>query len=125
MAANVTRVKGQEYTLKNFEFTNGNTTDGLTIDFNGEDEKTAILVNTSTESTITIKAGTGRGAIQAVNDIEVTAPAGFSFITIDSGAFKEMTGSNAGYVTVVSGAATVKLACIELDSAPVVTTATY
>lgn len=120
--ANVTRVKGKRFTLTEIpSWVSGNTSTGNAVDFMGEDEKTALLINnTGSAGTITIKAGEHRGAIQGSEDIVIDAPAGLSFVTIDSGEFKQMTGVNKGKIIVVSSASTISIACIELDTAPVV-----
>lgn len=91
-------------------------TDGFEIPFGGDDCKTLILVQ-NTESTdakgITVKMGNG---IQGVADLEIDQVAAGSTValTLDSGAFKQVSGEHKGNVIVIPEATTVKIAVVEL-----------
>ncbi len=87
--------------------------DGFKLDFMGKDFKTLILVEGGTaEGTITIKKGDG---IQGAGDVTYTVGAtGLFGITVDSGAFKQVTGENRGSVVVIPSSTQIKIALIEL-----------
>lgn len=95
-----------------FTFTAGKVA-GTTIDFEGEDEKTLILFNNTAETagTATIMKGDG---IQGVADVKVDVPSGFSSMVLESGSFKQLTGTNKGSVLIKPSAATITIAAIEL-----------
>lgn len=90
-------------------------TDGAEIDWKDRDDKHLIFiqnVNTSAAKTATIKAGNG---IQGVNDLEISIPASsYTFVAIDSGRFKNMSGINKGKVIITGASADIKVACFKL-----------
>ena len=89
--------------------------DGVAIDFKGKDHKTVILAQNggSGTATVTVKAGNG---IQGVNDVaEYTIAAGsIAAIRLDSGEFKQVTGTNKGNVVIIPSSTDVKFAVVEL-----------
>lgn len=89
----------------------GATTDKA-LAWNGNDDRLILVVENSgsTDGSITIKAGDG---IQGVNDLTLTAKAGINLVKLDSGRFKNVTGTNKGKI-VVRGAASIKVAVVEL-----------
>ena len=77
----------------------------------GKDHKTMILLvnDGGNTATATVKAGNG---IQGVNDLVVSLDAGkFTFVCLDSGRFKNMSGTDKGKV-ILTG--TAKVAVFEL-----------
>lgn len=89
----------------------GATTDKA-FEWNGNDDRLILVVENSgtTDGSITIKAGDG---IQGVNDLTLTVKAGTNLVKLDSGRFKNVTGTNKGKI-LVSGATTIKVAVVEL-----------
>lgn len=94
------------------------TTEALTANtdkplaWNGSDDRLILVIkNTgSSSSNITIKAGNG---IQGVTDLILSAAAGINLVKLDSGRFKNVTGTNKGKI-VVNGPATLEVAVVEL-----------
>lgn len=91
-------------------------TDGFEIPFGGDDFKTLILVQNTEASDakgITVKMGNGIQGVAdlALDEIAAGSMAGF---TLDSGAFKQVSGEHKGNVIVIPEAATVKIAVVEL-----------
>ena len=75
------------------------------IEFDGADERIVVVVQntTSSETTLTVKAGNG---LQGVVDITLAVPASsVNLLKLDSGRFKNVSGTNKGKIVVVSPAA--------------------
>lgn len=75
------------------------------IDFDGADERIVVVVQNTTTSatTLTVKAGNG---LQGVVDITLAVPASsVNLLKLDSGRFKNVSGTNKGKIVVVSPAA--------------------
>ena len=92
------------------------TTDGFEIPFGGDDFKTLILVQNTEASEakgITVKMGNG---IQGVTDLVFSGIAASAIVgfTLDSGAFKQVSGEHKGSVIVIPDTTTVKIAVVEL-----------
>lgn len=88
-------------------------TSGKSVQFDGKDDKTAILLqNTGGSSAdVTVVAGTG---IQGVADITISVGASKTVaVRLDSGEFKQVAGANKGCV-ILKGASTVNAAVFEL-----------
>ena len=91
--------------------TAADTTDGAEIVWNERDEKYLVLVHNagSSAADVTIKAGNG---IQGVNDLTINLAGGqYTFVSLDSGRFKNVSGPDKGKV-VITGA--VKVAAFKL-----------
>ena len=69
------------------------------IDWSEKDEHTVLVINASTQTDLTVKAGNG---IQGVTDLVLTVPQGVSLVKLESGRFKNVSGANKGKVIVVS-----------------------
>lgn len=69
------------------------------IDWSEKDEHTVLVINASAQTDLTVKAGNG---IQGVTDLVLTVPKGVSLVKLESGRFKNVSGSNKGKVIVVS-----------------------
>ena len=77
----------------------------MALDFDGADERIVVLVKNDTTSaaTLTVKAGNG---LQGVNDLVLTVPkSAVSLVKLDSGRFKNVSGTNKGKIVVVSATA--------------------
>ena len=89
--------------------------DGVAIDYKGKDHKTVILAQNggSGSATVTVKAGNG---IQGVKDLAAYTIAAGSIVAIrlDSGEFKQVTGTNKGNVVIIPSSTDVKFAAVEL-----------
>ena len=112
--ANVARViTKMNEAPKGFSFVAG-VVAGTPLDFTGRDDKTIILMNNtgSGAGTVTFTKGTG---IQGVADATFEVPVGFSAVTLDSGFFKQMNGTNKGCVVAKPSATTIAFAVIEND----------
>lgn len=75
------------------------------IEFDGADERIVMVVQNTTSSatTLTVKAGNG---LQGVVDITLAVPASsVNLLKLDSGRFKNVSGTNKGKIVVVSPAA--------------------
>ena len=75
------------------------------LDFDGSDERIVVLVQnpTTSNATLTVKAGNG---LQGVDDLTLTVPASaISLVKLDSGRFKNVSGTNKGKIVVVSAVA--------------------
>lgn len=82
------------------------------LEWNGSDDRLILVVENSgsTDGSITIKAGDG---IQGVNDLTLTVKAGLNLVKLESGRFKNVTGTNKGKI-LVRGANTIKVKVVEL-----------
>ena len=69
------------------------------IDWNEKDEHTVLVINAAAQTDLTVKAGNG---IQGVTDLVLTVPKGVSLVKLESGRFKNVSGTNKGKVIVVS-----------------------
>lgn len=100
--------------FKDLTFTAG-TTDGFEFDFKADTTKMVLVFqNTAgTAGTVTVKSGNG---IQGVSDLDAySVPAsGFSAVVLETGAFKNVTGTLKGKVKVVPSATTIKACAIQL-----------
>jgi hypothetical protein len=83
------------------------------IPFNERDDKSVIIVNNTTSSsvTVTVKAGNG---IQGVSDLVLTAESGISVFKIESGRFKNVSGDYKGKI-VLTSSGTPGVAIVALD----------
>ena len=90
------------------------TTTAKYFDFAGKDDKTAIIIDNSANSsptTVTVLAGTG---LNAVADLELKVPASKAVaMRLDSASFKQMAGENKGSFG-IKASATVQVSVIEL-----------
>lgn len=69
------------------------------IPWDGGDEKQVLVIQSSSETTLTVKAGNG---IQGVTDKTVNVPVGVNLLKLESGRFKNVSGENKGKIVVVS-----------------------
>lgn len=69
------------------------------LEWDENDDRTILVVSATSQTDITVKQGNG---IQGVTDIKFTVPIGTSLIKLDSGMFKNVTGTNKGKIVVVS-----------------------
>ena len=69
------------------------------ISWNEKDEHTVLVINAAAQTDLTVKAGNG---IQGVTDLVLTVPKGVSLVKLESGRFKNVSGTNKGKVIVVS-----------------------
>ena len=69
------------------------------ITWNEKDEHTVLVINAAAQTDLTVKAGNG---IQGVTDLVLTVPKGVSLVKLESGRFKNVSGTNKGKVIVVS-----------------------
>lgn len=91
------------------------TTTAKYFDFAGKDDKTAIIIDNSANSsvtTVTVLAGTG---LNAVADLELKVPASkVVAMRLDSASFKQMAGENKGSFGIKTASGTVQVSVIEL-----------
>ena len=88
--------------------------DGAEILWNGRDDKFLILVQNAatTAKTVTVKAGNG---IQGVCDLTCSVDASsYTFLAIDSGRFKNVTGKDKGKVVLSGSDDNIKVAVFKL-----------
>ncbi|MBR5316037.1 MAG: hypothetical protein IKU44_04520 [Firmicutes bacterium] len=83
--------------------------DGFALDFSAQDERTVALFKGT--GTVTIKQGNG---IQGVVDCDTITINGLTVFRLDSGAYKNVTGADKGYVVAIPSANTVEAAVIRL-----------
>jgi hypothetical protein len=69
------------------------------IEWKESDEKMTLVINASSATTLTVKAG---NSIQGVNDLTLTVPVGISLVKLESGRFKNVSGTNKGKIVVKS-----------------------
>ena len=69
------------------------------IKWDENDQKMILVVQASSATTLTVKAGNG---IQGVADLVLTVPVGVSLVKLESGRFKFISGGNKGKIVVVS-----------------------
>lgn len=89
-------------------------TDGAEIAWKERDDKYLIFIQNvaNAAKSATIKAGNG---IQGVNDLVVSIPAAnYTFVAIDSGRFKNVSGADKGKVVITGASADIKVACFKL-----------
>lgn len=100
-----------------FEMTQGGAIDaaeGAEIDFSGRDDKMLIMLQNTTgqDVTVTVKAGNG---IQGVCDLTVElAEGGMATLALESGRFKNVSGSDKGKVILAASAAGVGVMVFKL-----------
>ena len=80
------------------------------IDWSENDQKMILVISASSATTLTVKAGNG---IQGVADLTLTVPEGVSRVKLESGRFKNVSGTNKGKV-VVKSAGTPKVGVVAL-----------
>lgn len=82
------------------------------LPWSGNDDKLVlVLQNTGSAATnITIKAG---DSIQGLNDLTLSVPVGINLVQLESGRFKNVTGTNKGKIVVIS-TGTPKVAVVQL-----------
>ena len=91
--------------------------DGFVVDYTGTDSKIMLVFNNTnaaaTARTATIKMGNG---LQGVSDIDSgdIAAGKFACVAIESGRFKNVTGTNKGKVLIIPSHAELKMAAIVL-----------
>lgn len=87
------------------------TTDGFIIPFTAKDDKAMLLITSTEETdakTLTLSAGNG---FQGGNDLVITVAAAATMaIQLDSGLFKQISGTNKGNILAVPS--TVKVKCM-------------
>lgn len=69
------------------------------IKWDENDQKMILVVQASSTTTLTVKAGNG---IQGVADLVLTVPVGVSLVKLESGRFKFVSGDNKGNIVVKS-----------------------
>lgn len=71
------------------------------LEWSERDDKMTLVINNSgsAATTLTVKAGNG---IQGVADLTLTVPVGVSLVKLESGRFKNVSGTNKGKIVVVS-----------------------
>ena len=69
------------------------------IEWSENDQKTVLVINAGSATTLTVKAGNG---IQGVADLRLDVPKGVSLVKLESGRFKNVSGENKGKIVVVS-----------------------
>lgn len=71
------------------------------LEWSERDDKMTLVINNSgsAATTLTVKAGNG---IQGVADLTLAVPAGVSLVKLESGRFKNVSGTNKGKIVVVS-----------------------
>lgn len=69
------------------------------IEWSENDNKMILVINATTATTLTVKAGNG---IQGVADLTLNVPVGVSLVKLESGRFKNVSGENKGKIVVVS-----------------------
>jgi hypothetical protein len=69
------------------------------IEWPESDEKMVLVISASDANTLTVLAG---NSIQGVADLSVSVPAGVSLIKLESGRFKNVTGTNKGKIVIKS-----------------------
>ena len=67
------------------------------IKWDENDQKMILVVQASSTTTLTVKAGNG---IQGVADLVLTVPVGVSLVKLESGRFKFVSGDNKGNIVV-------------------------
>lgn len=80
------------------------------IDWSENDQKMILVISASSATTLTVKAGNG---IQGVADLTLNVPEGVSLVKLESGRFKNVSGTNKGKV-VVKSAGTPKVGVVAL-----------
>lgn len=80
------------------------------IDWSENDQKMILVISASSATTLTVKAGNG---IQGVADLTLAVPEGVSLVKLESGRFKNVSGTNKGKV-VVKSAGTPKVGVVAL-----------
>lgn len=112
-AVSITNTLVRPNAFSDATFTAG-TTDGFLFDFTANDSDIVLVFQNTAASagTVTVKAGNG---IQGVADLDTYSIAanGFSVVTLDSGRFKNVSGTNNGKVLVVPSATTIKAIAIQ------------
>lgn len=84
-----------------------NATDGAAV-YPAADHKTLVIIESTAAGTATIKAGTG---IQGTRDLEVKfSAAGSQCVTLESGAFMQVSGDNKGAYLITG--ANIKVAAV-------------
>lgn len=69
------------------------------LEWSENDNKMILVITASNATRLTVKAGNG---IQGVADLSLTVAAGTSLVKLESGRFKNVTGTNKGKIVVVS-----------------------
>lgn len=78
-------------------------TDGGYLEWDDSDDKLVLMLAAAAQATVTAKAG---GGIQGVNDLSVSVPAsGSVLLALESGRFKQVSGSNKGRLVLETTAA--------------------
>lgn len=90
------------------------TTDGAEVVFNKDDQKMLLMIknNKDAAKTATIKKGNG---LQGVKDLTFSIPAGETHaVVVESGAYKNVTGTDKGKVIIVGETTDIQVACVVL-----------
>lgn len=69
------------------------------LDWSENDQKMILVISATASTTLTVKAGNG---IQGVADLLLTIPEGVSLVKLESGRFKNVSGTNKGKIVVNS-----------------------
>lgn len=89
-------------------------TDGVALDFTGDDHKTVVLVKgAGSSATVTIKMGDGYGAVQDMATETIDANT-IKAIRLDSFAFKNVAGTEKGKVVAIPSSTGLGFAVVEL-----------
>ena len=91
-----------------------NASDGAEFEMKDRDDKYLILVqNTATSAkNVTVKAGNG---LQGVADMTTSlAASSYAFVSLESGLFKNVSGTDKGKVIITGGSADIKVAVFKL-----------
>ena len=81
------------------------------VAWGGNDDRMILVINNEgSATTMVVKAGNG---IQGVNDLTLNVAAGINLVKLESGRFKNVTGTNKGKI-VIKPTASVSVAVVEL-----------
>ena len=92
-----------------------NASDGGRIAWNFRDDKVLIVAQNTDSAAHTLTVKAGNGLQRAAGDLEISLGSGMTtFVAIDSGRFKNVSGDNRGYVLLNGKSATVKVAVFKM-----------
>jgi len=113
MSATVDRVKTARHALTEWEWTSLTANTAATLDYEGVDENCVLLVTATADDTLTVSKG---NHIQGVADLALSITANKLYaIALPSMEFKNVSGTNKGFVVVTAGKSTTSVALVEID----------
>lgn len=113
MSATVSRVKTARHALTEWSWTSLTANTATTVDFDGVDENCVLLVTATANDTLTVSKG---NHIQGVADLELSITADKLYaIALPSMEFKNVSGTNKGYIVVTAGKSTTSVALVEIN----------